>query len=132
MRPALGSMVPPAYCGLRHMPCRSKVAADFFPSPWEPAKFVPAKMLPIFDYYFVRSLPPGFDLFRGYHGMVELLAQSGNWAVFRKRPGPLVGDPPPPPPAPPPVLAPAAVPAAAPSAPPAAVRAQRGQRARSK
>jgi hypothetical protein len=70
-------------------------------------------MLPVFDYYFVRSLPPGFDLFRGYHGMVELLAQSGNWMVFRKRPGPLVGDPPPP--APPPVPVPAVV---APIAPP--------------
>jgi len=132
MRPALGSMVPPAYCGLRHMPCRAKVAADFFPSPWEPAKFVPAKMLPIFDYYFVRSLPPGFDLFRGYHGMVELLAQSGNWAVFRKRPGPLVADPPPP--APPPVPTSAVAPAIAPQPQPspAAERAQRGRRARSK
>jgi len=113
MRPALGSMVPPAYCGLRHMPCRLKVAPDPTLSPWLPGSFAPAKMLPVFDYYFVRSLPPGFDLFRGYHGMVELLAQSGNWMVFRKRPGPLVVDPPPP--APPPVPVPAVV---APIAPP--------------
>ncbi len=112
MRPALGSMVPPTYCGLRVMPCRLKVAPDFFPSPWDPASFSPAKMLPIFDYFFVRSLPPGFDLFKGYHRSVELLAQSGNWAVFRKRPGPLVPDPLPPPP--PPVAAPASAPPAAP------------------
>jgi hypothetical protein len=98
MRPALGSMVPPMYCGLRHMPCRLKVEPSFATSPWDPAGFAPAKMLPTFDYFFVRSLPRGLDLFRGYHGMVELLAQSGNWMAFRKRPGPIVGDPPPPPP----------------------------------
>jgi len=64
MRPALGSMVPPAYCGLRHMPCRLKVAPDPTLSPWLPGSFAPAKMLPVFDYYFVRSLPPGFVAFR--------------------------------------------------------------------
>ena len=122
MRPALGSMVPPTYCGLRHMPCQLKVAPNFFLSPWDPAAFVPAKMLPIFDYYFVRSLPRGFDLFRGYHGMVELLAQSGNWMVFRKRPGPVVPDPPPPLPPPPLVPARAAVQPVAPPPPPPTVK----------
>jgi hypothetical protein len=116
MRPALGSMVPPTYCGLRHMPCQLKAAPTPFLSPWDPASFSPAKMLPVFDYFFVRNLPPGFDLFRGYHRMVELLAQSGNWMVFRKRPGPLLADPLPPP-APPPV--PAAAPPVVPP-PPAA------------
>ena len=102
LRPALGSMVPPAYCGLRHMPCRCKVARDFVTNPWAPASFAPAKMLPIFDYFFTRSIPGGFDLFRGYHGMVELVATSPPWTVFRKRPGPVVADPPPVlPPAPP-------------------------------
>jgi hypothetical protein len=90
-------------------------------------------MLPIFDYFFVRSLPPGFDMFKGYHRMVELLAQSGNWMVFRKRPGPIVADPLPPPPPPPPVPVPAVAPPAAPPPPsPAVERAQRMQRARSK
>jgi hypothetical protein len=131
LRPALGSMVPPNYCGDRHMPCRLKVEAKSFLSPWDPSNFAPARMLPIFDYFFVRSLPRGMDLFRGYHGMVELLAQSGNWMVFRKRPGPLVGDSPPPPPPPPP--APPAPPVLV--APPvatsaAAERAQSVQRAR--
>jgi len=117
LRPALGSMVPPTYCGLRHMPCRLKVSADFATSPWVPASFSPAKMLPTFDYYFVHSAPPGWDPWRGYHNMFEPLAVSGSWAVFRKRPGPIVPDPPPPvlsppvtapPPAPKPLPSPAA------------------------
>jgi hypothetical protein len=96
LRPAPGSMVPPAYCGLRHMPCRPKVARDFATNPWAPATFAPGKMLEIFDYFFVRSIPPGFDLFRGYHGMVDVIAISGTWAAFRRRPGPVVPDRPPP------------------------------------
>jgi hypothetical protein len=109
LRPAPGSMVPPAYCGLRHMPCRCKVSRDFATNPWAPASFAPGKMLEIFDYFFVRSVPPRADLFRGYHGMVDLLATSGTWMVFRKRPGPVVSDRPPPEAAPQP--APAALPA---------------------
>jgi hypothetical protein len=101
LRPAPGSMVPPAYCGLRHMPCRCKVQRDFVTNPWAPQGFSPAKMLPIFDYFFARNIPPGVDLFRGYHGMVEVLALNGSWAVFRKRPGPIVPDPLPPPLVPP-------------------------------
>ncbi|MBN2576905.1 MAG: hypothetical protein JXP73_20245 [Deltaproteobacteria bacterium] len=95
LRPALGSMVPPAYCGLRHMPCRLKKSTDAIISPWAPQSFSPAKMLPTFDYYFVHSAPAGHDPWRGYHGMFALLAQSGTWAVFGKRPGPVVPDPPP-------------------------------------
>jgi hypothetical protein len=106
LRPALGSMVPPNYCGDRHMPCRLKVAPDFMTSPWTPASFVPAKVLPNFDYFFVRSQPPGFDLFAGYHGMIELLAQAGTWAVFRKKSGPMVPDAKPPAPRPLPVAVP--------------------------
>jgi hypothetical protein len=105
LRPALGSMVPPTYCGLRHMPCRRKVAADFVTSPWTPTAFSPPKMLAVFDYYFLHSVPGGYDPWPGYHGMFEHLASSGTWSVFRKRPGPIVRDAPPPPPvlpAPPP------------------------------
>jgi hypothetical protein len=111
LRPALGSMVPPAYCGLRHMPCRRRTVAEFATSPWSPHLFVAAKMLPTFDYYFVRSAPLGLDPWRGYHNMFELVAVSGTWAVFRKRPGPVVPDPPPP------AAAPAVVPKAVPAAP---------------
>jgi hypothetical protein len=104
LRPSLGSMVPLIYCGDRHMPCRPKAASGYATSPWAPASFSPGKMLPTFDYYFVRSPPPGHDPWRGYHGMFELLAQSGTWAVVRKRPGPVVPDPPPPAPPSPPAL----------------------------
>jgi hypothetical protein len=114
LRPSPGSMVPPAYCGLRHMPCRCKVSRDFMTNPWAPQHFAPAKMLPIFDYIFTRSLPAGGDPFRGYHGMVELVGVSLPWALFKKRPGPLVADPPPPPP--PPKLAPIAPPVPVPAA----------------
>ncbi len=107
LRPAPGSMVPPAYCGLRHMPCRTKVPRNFMTNPWAPQDFAPAQMLPIFDYVFTRSLPPGYDPFRGYRGMVEIAGVSLPWVVFKKRPGPLVPDlPPTPPPAPPVPVAP--------------------------
>jgi hypothetical protein len=120
LRPALGSMVPPAYCGLRHMPCRCKISRDFMTNPWGPTSFSPGQMLPIFDYFFARSIPPGFDLFRGYHGMVDLVAVSLPWAVFRKRPGPIVPDPPPPPPPPAPRVPPPPAPAPPTSVPVAA------------
>jgi hypothetical protein len=112
LRPALGSMAPPGYCGLRHMPCRLK-GAEIVTSPWVPASFSAGKMLPVFDYYFVHGGPAGFDPWHGYHGMFEPLAVSGSWAVFRKRPGPIVPDPLP---APPPTVLP--VPAAPPALPP--------------
>jgi hypothetical protein len=122
LRPALGSMVPPGYCGLRHMPCRPKVGPDFVTSPWNPVSFAPGKMLPTFDYYFVRSVPLGHDPWRGYHVMFEPVGMAGTWAVVRKRAGPVLPDPlpaavpaAPAPPAPPPVP-----PAAAKPLPPAA------------
>jgi len=128
LRPAKGSMVPPNYCGLRHMPCRLKVPGEFATSPWSPMSFVPAAMLPTFDYFFVRSQPPSFDLFRGYHGMVELVAQSGVWAVYRKKPGPIVPDAPPPHPAPAPKPAAVVAPAPAASPPSKPVRVLRGKK----
>ncbi len=112
LRPAPGSMAPPAYCGLRHMPCRVKLGRNFITSPWVPASFAPASMLEIFDYVFTRGLPPGLDLFRGYHGMVELVGTAPPWALFRRRPGKLVPDP-----APPPGILPMAAKAAAIGAP---------------
>jgi hypothetical protein len=118
LRPAPGSMVPPTYCGLRHMPCRPKVKEEIVTSPWVPTSFSPGRMLPIFDYYFVRSAPPGFDPWRGYHNMFEPVAHTGTWAVFRKRPGPIVPDPLPRPPTPTPVL-----PAVVPTPPPPTAKA---------
>jgi len=127
LRPAPGSMVPPAYCGLRHMPCSWKIPKDLITNPWGPSGFAPGPMLQIFDYFIVRSLPPRFDLFRGYHGMVDLLAASGQWAVFRKKPGPVLPDPPPPPalpvhPAPAQLIAPPVAPVASKAVPAKAPR----------
>lgn len=120
LRPALGSMVPPAYCGLRHMPCRAKGSRDFATNPWAPTTFAPGKMLEIFDVIFARSIPPGADVFRGYHNMVELVGVSLPWAAFRRRPGPLLPDPPPPPPpTPPAALPPPSAAAPAPASVPA-------------
>lgn len=120
LRPAPGSMAPPSYCGLRHMPCRARLGREYFTSPWAPGSFAPARMLPIFDYFFTRSLPPSTDLFRGFHNMVELVGVAPPWALYHKRPGPLVPDPPPqPPPAPPPApVAPVTMPGATGTSPP--------------
>jgi hypothetical protein len=128
LRPAPGSMVPPAYCGLRHMPCRTKVSRDFMTNPWAPQVFSPAQMLPIFDYIFTRSLPPNHDPFRGYRGMVDIAGVSMPWVVFKKRPGPLVPDPPPPAPPKPPV--PVVVSPPPPPAAPAAATATKGAAAK--
>jgi hypothetical protein len=87
LRPHPNSMVNVWYCGMRHMPCQAKPTAAHFPKPWEPQRFDPDKMVPIFDYYFVRDLPKGVDLFKGQAEKVELFAEKGSWAVFRRRPG---------------------------------------------
>jgi hypothetical protein len=109
LRPAPESMAPLAYCGMRHMPCTRKPAGVELPDPWNPYNILPLKTVPAFDYFFVRSPPPGADPFGPYRGSMELLAQSGSWSVYHKKPGPLVLAPPPPPPPPPPVPAPAPV-----------------------
>lgn len=117
MRPAPESMAPLAYCGMRHMPCTRKPAGTELPDPWNPHNIFPLKTVPAFDYFFVRSPPRGADPFGPYRGSMELLAQSGTWSVYHKRPGPLVLAPPPAPPPPPPP------PAAPPPAPAPAVKA---------
>jgi len=52
-----------------------------------------------FDYFFVRSPPRGTNPLGTYLGNVDVLAQSGTWIVYRKKPGPAVPAPAPPPPA---------------------------------
>jgi hypothetical protein len=106
LRPAPESMAPLAYCGMRHMPCTRKPAGVELPDPWIPQAINPLKTVPDFDYFFMRSLPPGADPFGPYRGSMELLAQSGTWSVFHKKPGPLVMASPPPPPKPVPAPAP--------------------------
>jgi hypothetical protein len=86
LRPALGSMAPLSYCGMRHMPCAKKPAGTDMPDPWRPYDIHPATSLPIFDYFFVRSPPPGANPFGSYRDSMEILAQSGTWTVYRKKP----------------------------------------------
>ncbi len=119
LRPAPESMAPLAYCGMRHMPCTRKPAGAELPDPWVPHNISPLKSVPEFDYFFVRSPPRWADPFGPYRDSMELLAQSGTWSVYHKKPGPLVLALPPPPPPPPPPLPPPPVPAPAPVVKPA-------------
>lgn len=82
---SLGSSMVVWYCGMRHMPCRFEAGA-FKQAPfhiWIPASFDPAAMLPLYDYVFVRSLPPGFDLWKGQANRVRLVARSGTWQLWQ-------------------------------------------------
>jgi hypothetical protein len=85
--PAPGSMVPLWYCGMRHIPCRHTPAFPQLPDPgpWEPTHLQPERAVPFFDYFFVRSPPPG-DLFGRHQGSMELLVHRGSWWLWRRRP----------------------------------------------
>jgi hypothetical protein len=89
--PAAGSMTPLWYCGMRHIPCRPGPALDQLPAPdpWEPNRFRPSLAVPFFDYFFVRSPPPG-DLFGRQQWAMELVDQQGTWWLWRRRPGVLL------------------------------------------
>jgi hypothetical protein len=87
---------------MRHMPCTKKPAGADLPDPWIPYDIHPAQSVPIFDYFFVRSPPPGANPFGPYRGSMEVLTQSGTWIVYRKKPGAAIPAPAPPPPAAPP------------------------------
>ena len=94
IRSAPGSMAPLAYCGMRHIPCARKPAGAELPDPWRPGDLRLANSVPIFDYFFVRSPPVGADLFGPYRNSMEVLARSGSWTVYRKRPGAMIPPPP--------------------------------------
>jgi hypothetical protein len=102
LRPALQSMNPLVYCGMRHMPCRNRPGRPPLPDPgvWSPQYFNPDAALEAFDYFFVRSPPPGKPIFGEAIHRLRLVAQSGSWLLYEKLP--------PPPPPPPPPAAPAA------------------------
>jgi len=93
-----GSMAPLSYCGMRHMPCAKTPAGAELPDPWNPYDIHPLQSVPIFDYFFVRSPPPGANPFGPYRDSMEVLAQSGTWTVYRKKPGAAIPAPAPPPP----------------------------------
>ena len=97
-RSAPGSMAPLSYCGMRHMPCAQKPAGADLPDPWRPYDIHPTTTVPIFDYFFVRSPPPGANLFGPYRDSMEILARSGTWTVYRKKPGAVFPTQAPPPP----------------------------------
>ncbi len=107
VHPSANAMTPLAYCGMRHMPCRRKDPAGALPEPgaWEP-QHLTADMVPYYDYFIVRSRPPGY-LFGSALSMIEQVSFSpGNgawWALKRKSSVPRKE---PPPPAPPPAPAP--------------------------
>jgi hypothetical protein len=94
MRSAPGSMAPLSYCGMRHMPCTRKPAGADLPNPWKPQDIQPSKSVPIFDYFFVHSPPPNATPFGPYQDSMEVLAQSGTWTVYRKKPGTVIPAPP--------------------------------------
>ena len=98
-RSAPGSMAPLSYCGMRHMPCTKKPACADLPDPWIPYDIHPAQSVPIFDYFFVRSPPPGANPFGPYRDSMEVLTHSGTWIVYRKKPGAAIPAPAPPLPA---------------------------------
>ena len=92
-RSAPGSMAPLPYCGMHDIPCTTKPAGALLPNPWGPMDVALSKQPPIFDYFFVRSPPPGVNPFGLYLDSVEVLTRSGTWTVYRKKPGAVVKKP---------------------------------------
>jgi hypothetical protein len=83
------SMVSLAYCGMRHIPCRRKEPLVPLPDPgpWDPRIARPEDAIFFFDYFFVRSPPPGYPVFGSLIDRVELTAQEGSWRAYRRKPG---------------------------------------------
>ncbi len=87
VRVAPTSMVPLAYCGMRHIPCRQAVPLVAMPDPghWNPGLFRPGEALKFFDYFFVRSPPPR-GIFGPFASRFALIAHEGSWTVYRGLP----------------------------------------------
>jgi hypothetical protein len=87
LKPGPKSMVPLMYCDMLHMPCvrRSPLEALPDPSPWLPGQLDPDKGVPFYDYFLVRALPPGRDLFGKRKGEVELLVHKGAWWLYQRK-----------------------------------------------
>jgi hypothetical protein len=91
LKPAPGSMVPLMYCDMQHMPCVSKKPAKPAeplpdPSPWLPDRLDMEKATKFYDYFVVRSAPPGRDLFGKHRGRVEVILQRGQWTLWKRKP----------------------------------------------
>ncbi len=83
-RPDQRTMVPVHYCGMRHMPCE-KVKEVPWPGPWNSVGFSWDEAYALFDYYIMRHATPVPGLLGPVGAKVDLLAQVGQWAVYRKR-----------------------------------------------
>jgi hypothetical protein len=85
------SMTPLWYCGMRHIPCRLRPEIKDLPTPgpWEPGRLDADRAVPFFDYFFVRSPPPG-NLFGKRQWAMELLAHQGTWWLWRRKPDAII------------------------------------------
>ncbi len=87
LKPAPGSMVSLAYCGMRHMPCRRTPQVATLPDPggWVPHLLDPVRAVAFFDYFLIRSPPPGRPIFGAASDKVELVARAGTWLSYRRK-----------------------------------------------
>jgi hypothetical protein len=87
LRPAPGSMVPLQFCGMRHIPCVRRPPLDALPdpTPWAADRFDPAKAVPFFDYFLVRSPILRFDPFGEQRSQVELVARRNHWSLYKRK-----------------------------------------------
>ncbi len=85
-RSAPGSMTPLSYCGMRHIPCRKKRPMDALPDswPWAPELLRADKAIPFFDYFLVRSPPPGAEVFGDRAEDVVLVSRKGTWTAYAR------------------------------------------------
>jgi len=84
LKPHPKSMVPLQYCDMMHMPCARKPGSALpDPTPWAPDKLDRNKGIAFYDYFLVRSPPPGFYL--GANHDVELIARRGTWLLYRRK-----------------------------------------------
>ena len=86
LAPAPGSMVSLPYCGMRHIPCTRKAALPD-PTPWAAERFDPAKAIPAFDYFLVRSPVLRFHPFGEHRAQVELVSRRNHWSLYRRKDG---------------------------------------------
>jgi hypothetical protein len=87
------SMVALSFCQMRHIPCRHRSQDPKrhpIYVPWTPESVPAEAAVAFYDYFFVKSQPPGLSLFGPHARKLEVLARKGPWVVYRKRtpPGP--------------------------------------------
>ncbi|MDZ4697082.1 MAG: hypothetical protein SGI86_18240 [Deltaproteobacteria bacterium] len=80
------SMVPLAYCGMRHIPCAIKPNAPRLshPGAWLEQPFEWPSLIDDFDVIYVRSSP--YELLQGHARDLQTVAHVGSWISLRKKP----------------------------------------------